>query len=79
MVPSAGYMASLAQKLNQFIVKDYFDKLKELLMRFDIIDKTERIYIVDEEGCKLSFLFFSKDLGLYFKLKIRILFLLLSG
>jgi hypothetical protein len=29
-VPSAGYMANLAQKLNQFIVRDYFDKLKEL-------------------------------------------------
>jgi hypothetical protein len=29
-IPSAGYMASLARKLNRFIVKDYFDELKEL-------------------------------------------------
>jgi hypothetical protein len=46
-------MASLAQKLNQFIVKDYFDKLKELLMRLDIMDKPEWIYNVDEKGCRL--------------------------
>jgi hypothetical protein len=31
-------MANRAQNLNLFIVKDYFDKLKELLMRVDIMD-----------------------------------------
>jgi hypothetical protein len=55
-LPSAGCMANLAQKLNRFIANDYFDKLKELLMRLDIMDKSERIYIVDE-GCRLSFFF----------------------
>jgi hypothetical protein len=29
-VPSAGHMVNFAPKLNRFIVKDYFDKLKEL-------------------------------------------------
>jgi hypothetical protein len=32
-ISSGGYMTNLAQKLNRFIVKDYFDKLKELLPR----------------------------------------------
>jgi hypothetical protein len=52
-IPSAGNMANLAQKLNRFIVKDNFDKINELLMRLDIIDKPERIYIVDETECRL--------------------------
>jgi hypothetical protein len=29
-IPSAGYMANLAQKLNRFIVKDSFDKFKKI-------------------------------------------------
>jgi hypothetical protein len=52
-IPSAGNMANLAQKLNRFIVKEYFVKLKELLMRLDIMDKPEWIYNVDERGCSL--------------------------
>jgi hypothetical protein len=42
--------ANLAPNLNRFIVKDYFDELKELLMRLDIMDKPEGIYIADEKG-----------------------------
>jgi hypothetical protein len=57
VVPSAGYVTSPARKLNRFTVKDYFDKLKALLMQLDIMDKTERIYTVDEKGCKKSFFF----------------------
>jgi hypothetical protein len=29
-IPSAHYMANLAQRLNRLNVKDYFDKLKEV-------------------------------------------------
>jgi hypothetical protein len=56
-IPSAGYMANLAPKLNQFIVKDYFYKLKELATNA-IMDKPERIYITEEKGCRLSFVLF---------------------
>jgi hypothetical protein len=49
-IPSAGYMGNLALKLNRFAIKDYFDELKELLMRLDIMDKPERIYNVDKRG-----------------------------
>jgi hypothetical protein len=46
-------VANLAKKLNRFIVKDYFNKLKELLVQLNIMDKPEWIYIVDEKdaGC----------------------------
>jgi hypothetical protein len=54
-IPSAGYMANLAQILNRFIVKDYFDKPKELLMRLDIMDKHERICNINDKGCHLIF------------------------
>lgn len=43
-----------AQKLNKFIVKDYFDKLKGVLQELDLMDKPERIYNIDEKGCRLS-------------------------
>jgi hypothetical protein len=36
-------------EVNRFTVKDYFDKLKELLMRLDIMDKPERICSADEK------------------------------
>jgi hypothetical protein len=52
-IPSAGYMANLAQKLYRFIVKDYFHKHKELLMQLDITDKPEEIYSADGKGCRL--------------------------
>lgn len=42
-----------AQKLNPFIVKDHFDKLEGILKDMDIIDKPERIYNIDEKGCRL--------------------------
>jgi hypothetical protein len=54
---------TLLKKVNRFTIKDYFDKLKELLMRLDIMDKPERIYSV-----VTSLL-----------IKIRIFFLLFSG
>lgn len=43
-----------AQKLNKFIVKDYFEKLKTVLQELDLMDKPERIYNVDEKGCRLT-------------------------
>ena len=43
-----------AQKLNRFIVSDYFQKLKEVMQKLDIMGKPERIYNVDEKGCRLS-------------------------
>lgn len=43
-----------AQKLNKFIVNDYFKTLREVMGKLDIIDKPERIYNVDEKGCRLS-------------------------
>jgi hypothetical protein len=52
-IPSAGNMASLAPKLNRFNVKNYFDKLRELLIKLDIMDKPERICSVDEKRCRL--------------------------
>ncbi|KAK4877686.1 hypothetical protein RN001_010192 [Aquatica leii] len=44
-----------AQKLNKFIVTDYFEKLKNVLLDLDLIDKSKRIYNVDEIGCRLTF------------------------
>lgn len=43
-----------AQKLNKFIVADYFEKLKAVLVELDLMDKPERIYNVDEKGCRLT-------------------------
>lgn len=42
-----------AQKLNKAVVSDYFDKLKSVLLELDLMDKPERIYNVDEKGCRL--------------------------
>jgi hypothetical protein len=56
-IPSAGYMANLARKLNRVTTKEYFDELKELLMQLDITHKTERIYIGKKKLCRLSFFF----------------------
>lgn len=42
-----------AQKLNPFIVEDHFTKLQNILTEMDIIDKPERIYNIDEKGCRL--------------------------
>lgn len=43
-----------AQKLNRFIVHDYFAKLKEVLLELDLMDSPEKIFNVDEKGCRLS-------------------------
>ncbi|KAI4464238.1 hypothetical protein MML48_3g00009674 [Holotrichia oblita] len=43
-----------AQKLNKFIIKDYFEKLKTVLQELDLMDEPERIYNVDEKGCRLT-------------------------
>ncbi|KAJ8930788.1 hypothetical protein NQ314_016365 [Rhamnusium bicolor] len=42
-----------AQKLNKFIVNDHFTKLEEIMRAMNIIDKPERIYNIDEKGCRL--------------------------
>jgi hypothetical protein len=44
---------------NWFIVKYYFDKLRELLMQLDIMDNPERIYGADLKEWK-----FFVDFGL---------------
>jgi hypothetical protein len=41
---------ALLKYINRFIFADYFNKLRELLMRLDVMDKTERIYSVDGRG-----------------------------
>lgn len=43
-----------AQKLNKFIVSDYFNTLKEVLTKLDLFNKPECIYNMDEKGCRLS-------------------------
>ncbi|KAJ8958421.1 hypothetical protein NQ318_002204 [Aromia moschata] len=43
-----------AQKLNKFIVKDYFQKLSDTLDELDFKNKPERIYNLDEKGCRLT-------------------------
>ncbi|KAJ8941979.1 hypothetical protein NQ314_010203 [Rhamnusium bicolor] len=41
------------QKLNKFTVNDHFTKLEEIIRAMNIIDKSERIYNIDEKGCRL--------------------------
>lgn len=43
-----------AQKLNKFIVGDYFTKLRQTLLDLDLMDKPEKIFNIDEKGCRLS-------------------------
>lgn len=43
-----------AQKLNRFIVNDYFDKLEKLLSEMELFDKPDRIFNIDEKGCQLA-------------------------
>lgn len=43
-----------AMKLNKFIVDDHFSKLRNVLMEKDFMTKTERIYNIDEKGCRLT-------------------------
>ncbi|XP_018363679.1 PREDICTED: uncharacterized protein LOC108761566 [Trachymyrmex cornetzi] len=43
-----------AQKLNKFIIKNHFEKLNNLLTELDIKFKPERIFNMDEKGCRLT-------------------------
>lgn len=43
-----------AQKLNKFIVDDYFKKLETVLDEMDLKNKPERIFNMDEKGCRLT-------------------------
>lgn len=47
-IPSTGYMANFTQELNRFIVKGYFDKLKELLVRLGIMKKPKWISNIEK-------------------------------
>lgn len=44
-----------AQKLNKCIVEDYFETLKRIFIDLDLMDKSERIYNVDDKCFILSF------------------------
>jgi hypothetical protein len=39
-------------KLNKFIVNYHFEKLRNLLVEHDLMTKPERIYNIDEKGCR---------------------------
>uniref|UniRef100_A0A2A4JD70 HTH CENPB-type domain-containing protein n=1 Tax=Heliothis virescens TaxID=7102 RepID=A0A2A4JD70_HELVI len=43
-----------AQKLNKFIVDDHFQKLRDIYDTRDLHDHPERIYNMDEKGCRLT-------------------------
>lgn len=43
-----------AQKLNKFIVGDHFDRLKKVYDKLELRDHPERIYNMDEKGCRLT-------------------------
>ncbi|CAB3233470.1 unnamed protein product [Arctia plantaginis] len=43
-----------AQKLNKFIVDDHFKKLRDIYNKFDLYDHPEKIYNMDEKGCRLT-------------------------
>ncbi|KAJ8941509.1 hypothetical protein NQ314_010378 [Rhamnusium bicolor] len=45
---------AMAQKLNKFIVNDYFTKLESILDEMDLKNKPERIFNMDEKGCWLT-------------------------
>jgi hypothetical protein len=47
-IPNTGYMANVTQERNRFIVKGYFDKLKELLMRLGIMGKPKQISNIEK-------------------------------
>lgn len=42
-----------AQKLNKFIVADHFAKLKEIFTKYDFFKFPERVFNMDEKGCRL--------------------------
>ncbi|CAG4937489.1 unnamed protein product [Parnassius apollo] len=43
-----------AQMLNKAVVSDYFAKLKDLMKKYELMKKPERIYNSDEKGCQLN-------------------------
>lgn len=43
-----------AAKLNRFIVTDYFKKLKEIMIKLEVIQNPQRIFNIDEKGCRLN-------------------------
>lgn len=43
-----------AQKLNPFIVKDYFTKLSTIMDEFDLKNSPHKIFNLDEKGCRLT-------------------------
>ncbi|GFN77727.1 tigger transposable element-derived protein 1-like [Plakobranchus ocellatus] len=43
-----------AQKLNRFVVNDHFTKLEQAIIDLDLFDKPDRIFNLDEKGCRLS-------------------------
>lgn len=43
-----------AQKLNRYIVDDYFTKLGNLLTRTGLKNRPEKLYNMDEKGCRLT-------------------------
>jgi len=43
-----------AQKLNRFVVNDYFTKIERVQTELQLFHKPERIFNMDEKGCQLS-------------------------
>lgn len=43
-----------AQKVNRYIVADYFSKLKDVLLQRNLMNEPQRIYNIDEKGCRLT-------------------------
>lgn len=43
-----------SQKLNKFIVRDYFQKLKSVLEKYDLKHAPDKIFNLDEKGCRLT-------------------------
>lgn len=42
------------QKLNKFIVGDYFSKLRDTFAELNIMDKPQNVFNIDEKGCRLT-------------------------
>ena len=43
-----------AQKLNRFVIKDYFVKQTQVLKDLSFFDQPHRIYNLDKKGCRLT-------------------------
>ena len=42
------------EKLNKFIVNDHFEKLKKLVTENNLLKFPEKIFNMDEKGCRLQ-------------------------